>query len=307
MNSLIPERKKTSAFCGGCNSYPIRKPFFPSHSPKKLFFRPCLVDALDHIGRGGDGGIAKVLFLGLGLPLLPSARLFVGHQSLPANFCPGGFCALIVYAEVGHTQTHFLRFFFKFWQNCASLCPPQFFSRYCVLYRSLRVLVAAPLSCILQDTALQMHKAARGQEEESRLVVLTVLEELYRRNALRIALNGRTDAQLQPLLRFLSEVILDPRCACPRPLQAGVVISNGWFGVFQDCRLCPQAALCCSGTFAPTPTDAPTTSTDSPNSCSQSQHPQHCPFPWTTRQAMPSHFGLPATGTAPSWPPCWRS
>eukprot|EP00667_Euglena_gracilis_P006951 EG_transcript_7023 len=87
------------------------------------------------------------------------------------------------------------------------------------------------------DTALQMHKAARGQEEESRLVVLTVLEELYRRNALRIALNGRTDAQLQPLLRFLSEVILDPRY-CPIVAAVLEVVMEIYAGVINQSPVC---------------------------------------------------------------------
>lgn len=62
------------------------------------------------------------------------------------------------------------------------------------------------------DTVLANYKENKEKEsQEARLVVITMLEELYRRNGLRIALHGRTDVQLRPLLLFISETILDPR------------------------------------------------------------------------------------------------
>jgi len=63
------------------------------------------------------------------------------------------------------------------------------------------------------DEAIEYEKSHRKKDpsEEPRLVVMTVLEELYRRNGLRIALHGRTDAELLPTLRFIERNILDPR------------------------------------------------------------------------------------------------
>lgn len=59
------------------------------------------------------------------------------------------------------------------------------------------------------------------------LTTFAVLQELVHRDGLRIALQGRDDVALEPLLAFLLRHITDPRFGEMASEIAGVVI--GWY------------------------------------------------------------------------------
>uniref|UniRef100_A0A7S1IQT0 U3 small nucleolar RNA-associated protein 15 C-terminal domain-containing protein n=1 Tax=Eutreptiella gymnastica TaxID=73025 RepID=A0A7S1IQT0_9EUGL len=84
------------------------------------------------------------------------------------------------------------------------------------------------------DQALNYHKRNENDpDEDSRLAVLSVLEELFRRNGLRIALHGRTDASLLPILKFIDLHILDPR-SCSLLVSVLEVIIEIYAGVIKQ-------------------------------------------------------------------------